>query len=165
MKGVCVFLFLLLFLHHLSCLMFGMRVFRIAFTACKIHMADRSSWQEDEPRRVFGLQRVSMVIWVLKLLLLPIDGCWYLVSDLMYLCRCHLRHFLLISPWTYKTAEHQHQKPIIYHLSLFYCVLLCISYLGMDVLLKSLMLNQRVSTLTTCFIHITLNCYTAEISP
>lgn len=39
------------------------------------HMQDRSSWQEDEARRVLGLHRVSMVIWVLKLLLLLIDGC------------------------------------------------------------------------------------------
>lgn len=64
------------------------------------HTQDRSSWQEDEPRCVLGLHLVSMVIWVLKLLLLPIDGCWYLVSEPMYLCKCHLRHFLLISPWT-----------------------------------------------------------------
>lgn len=61
-------------------------------------MLDRSSWQVEEFRCILGLQRVSMVIWVLKLLLLPMDGCWYLVSELMYLCRCHLRHFLLISP-------------------------------------------------------------------
>lgn len=92
-----------------SRLMFGMRVFLYStyacITVCVSHMLDRSSWQVDESLRVFGLHRVNMVIWVLKLLLLPIDGCWYLVSEPMYLCRCHLRHFLLISPWTYNGSE------------------------------------------------------------
>lgn len=78
---------------------------RVCVSACVTHMLDRSSWQEEDSRRVFGLQRVNMVIWVLKLLLLPIEGCWYLVSEPMYLCRCHLRHFLLISPWTYNRLE------------------------------------------------------------
>lgn len=72
-------------------------------------MLDKSSWQDNEARRVFGLHRVNMVIWVLKLLLLPIDGCWYLVSEPMYLCRCHLLHFLLISPWTWNRLEQKGQ--------------------------------------------------------
>lgn len=72
-------------------------------------MLDKSSWQDDEARRVFGLHRVNMVIWVLKLLLLPIEGCWYLVSEPMYLCRCHLLHFLLISPWTWNRLEQKGQ--------------------------------------------------------
>lgn len=96
MKGVCV-------LYLTLSLMFGMRMVLYSVSVSQpraSHMLDRSSWHEDEPRRVLGLHRVNMVIWVLKLLLLPMDGCWYLVSDLMYLCRCHLRHFLLISPWT-----------------------------------------------------------------
>ena len=58
------------------------------------------SWQE-EARRVLGLQRVSMEIWVLKLLpLLPMDGCWYLVSEPKKRSRCHRLHFLLISACT-----------------------------------------------------------------
>lgn len=47
----------------------------LAAAACGTHMLERSSWQEDEARRVLGLHLVSMEIWVLKLLLLPIDGC------------------------------------------------------------------------------------------
>ena len=99
-EGVCVLSFKSL---HKVCLFWVFSMSASQF--CLSHMQDRSSWQADEPLRVFGLHRVNMVIWVLKLLLLPIDGCWYLVSEPMYLCRCHLRHFLLISAWTYSGLE------------------------------------------------------------
>lgn len=107
-RSVCFFFFVFLFLSSVFFLLMFCTSRSASFilvAAARTHMLDRSSWQEEEPRCVLGLHRVSMVIWVLKLLLLPIDGCWYLVSELMYLCRCHLRHFLLISPWTCKRSN------------------------------------------------------------
>lgn len=100
-EGVCVLSFKSL---HTVCLFWVFSMSASQF--CLSHMQDRSSWQADEPRRVFGLHRVNMVIWVLKLLpLLPMEGCWYLVSAPRNLCSIHLRHLRLISAWTWKRGE------------------------------------------------------------
>lgn len=65
-----------------------------------LQMTDRCSRHSDA-RRVAGLHLVVTVIWVLKLLpLLPMEGCWYLVSAPKNLCSIHLRHLRLISAWT-----------------------------------------------------------------
>lgn len=72
-------------------------------------MAERCSWQADA-RRVVGLHLVNMVIWVLKLLpLLPMEGCWYLLSAPRNLCSIHLRHLRLISDCTCRRSREGRQ--------------------------------------------------------
>lgn len=74
----------------------------VDFGRVRLQMVERCSWHW-EARRVAGLHLVSMVIWVLKLLpLLPMEGCWYLVSAPRKRCSIHLRHLRLISACTWR---------------------------------------------------------------